>query len=111
MNYEELLEAKNNGRLSPARQPIGEYYRIKVDGKYRGLVDIRQEMNDNIVFCEAIKAECERNKTLVNPHQLHFTPVMLRTVCSFLLMAIWRMQSALCSSKSDISHWPFTFSI
>lgn len=76
MNYEELLEAKNNGRLSPARQPIGEYYRMKVDGKYRGLVDIRQEMNDNIVFCEAIKAECERNNTLVNPHQLHFTPVM-----------------------------------
>ncbi len=76
VNYEELLAAKDHGKLNIARQPIGEYYRMKVDGKYRGIVDIWPEMNENIVFSEAIKKECEKNKTLTNHRQLHFKPVI-----------------------------------
>ncbi|MBQ7513568.1 MAG: protein kinase family protein [Prevotella sp.] len=76
MNYEELLAARNSGRMNPTRLPIGDYYREQTDGKYRGVVDVRQDMQDNIVFCEALKQECEANKTLRNPHQLHFEPVM-----------------------------------
>lgn len=76
VNYEELLAAKNHGKLNIACQPIGEYYRMKVDGKYRGIVDIWQEMNENIVFSEALKKECEKNMTLTNHRQLHFTPVV-----------------------------------
>lgn len=76
VNYEELLAAKDHGKLNIARQPIGEYYRMKVDGKYRGIVDIWPEMNENIVFSEALKKECEKNATLTNHRQLHFTPVV-----------------------------------
>jgi len=76
MNYEEMLAAKNDGRLNRTLLPIGEYYRTQVDGKYRAIVKIRPELNNSIVFSGALKKECECNRTLVNRHQLHFTPVV-----------------------------------
>ena len=75
MNYEELLAAKSDGRLNKTQLPIGEFYRMQVDGKYRSMVDIRPEMNSSVVFSEALKRECEYNPKLVNHHQLHFTTV------------------------------------
>ena len=74
MNYEELLASRSDGKLNKTQLPIGEYYRMQVDGKYRGVVDIRQELNDSIVFSEALKAECAQNRTLAHRYQLHFTP-------------------------------------
>ena len=76
MNYEEMLAAKNDGRLNRTLLPIGEYYRTQVDGKYRAIVKVRPELNNSIVFSGALKKECECNRTLVNRHQLHFTPVV-----------------------------------
>lgn len=73
MNYEEMLAARGDGRLNKTQLPIGEYYRAQVDGKFQGLVDIRQELNRSVVFSGALKTECERNKLLQNRHQLHFT--------------------------------------
>lgn len=75
MNYEEMLAARTDGRLNKTRLPIGEYYRTMHDGKYRGFIDIRPELHESILFTEALKKECEANKTLMNPHQLHFAPV------------------------------------
>lgn len=75
MNYEELLAARNDGKANKSQQPIGSYYREQVDGKWRGMVDIRPELNDNVVFAKALQQECEKNKTLAHNHQLHFTPV------------------------------------
>ena len=76
MNYEELLAAKNGGKLNLTQLPIGEYYRMQQDGKYRGRVDIRPQLQGNILFTEGLKQECERNKTLANGHQLHFDPIV-----------------------------------
>ena len=76
MNYEEMLAAKNDGKLNKTQLPIGDYYRVQVDGKYRAVVDIRPELNSSIAFSSALKTECERNKTLVNRYPLHFTPVV-----------------------------------
>lgn len=75
MNYEEMLAARGDGRQNKTRLPIGEYYRMQVDGKFRGRVDVRQELNQSVVFSEALKTECERNKRLTNSHQLHYTAV------------------------------------
>ena len=75
MNYEELLAARNDGKKHPVMLPIGGFYREQVDGKWRSVVDIRPELNQNIAFAKALQAECERNKTLMDKHQLHFTPV------------------------------------
>ena len=76
MNFEEMLAAKNEGKLNRTLLPIGEYYRVQIDGKYRAVVNIRPELNSSIAFSGALKTECERNNTLVNRHQLHYTPVM-----------------------------------
>jgi len=75
MNYEELLAARSNGKLSFARQPIGDYYRTQVEGKYHGVVDIRQDLNENNVFSKALQRECEENKTLAHTHQLHYEAI------------------------------------
>ena len=56
-------------------QPIGGFYREQVDGKWRCVVDIRPELNQNIAFLKALQAECEKNATLIDKHQIHFTAV------------------------------------
>lgn len=74
MNYEELLASRRDGKLNKTRLPIGDYYRQQIDGKYRSVVDISPELNNNIKFCEALRKECEQNASLTNQHILHFRP-------------------------------------
>ena len=74
MNYEELIASRRDGKLNKTRLPIGDYYRQQIDGKYRSVVDIAPELNSNIKFSEALKAECEQNASLTNQHILHFRP-------------------------------------
>ena len=74
MNYEELIASRRDGKLNKTRLPIGDYYRQQIDGKYRSVVDISAELNSNIKFSEALKAECEQNASLTNQHILHFRP-------------------------------------
>lgn len=76
MNYEELLIAKAGGKLNQSRLPIGEFFRAKMGSKYQSTVDIYESLTANITFCEGLKSECEENVTIVDKHQLHFTPVM-----------------------------------
>ena len=75
MNYEELIASRKDGKLNKTRLPIGEYYRQQIDGKYRSVVDIFPELNNNIKFSEALKVDCERNASFNNQHILHFRPV------------------------------------
>ncbi len=75
MNYEELLEARKAGKPQATWMCVGDYYREQVDGKWRGVVDIRPELNMSVVFANALKKECEENPTLANVHQAHFGPV------------------------------------
>ena len=75
MNYEELLAARNEGQKHQVMQPIGGFYREQVDGKWRCVVDIRPELNQNITFSKALKIECEKNASLADKHQIHFTSV------------------------------------
>ncbi len=74
MNYEELVAVKNGGQKHQIQLPIGGYYREQVDGKWRGVIDIRPELNTNIAFTKALRNECERVHTLANHRQIHFTP-------------------------------------
>lgn len=74
MNYEELLASRKDGKLNKTRLPIGDYYRQQIDGKYRSVVDIAPELNNNIKFCEGLKAECDKNASLKNQCILHFRP-------------------------------------
>ena len=75
MNYEELLAARNEGQKHQVMLPIGGFYREQVDGKWRCVVDIRPDLNQNIAFSKALQAECEKNATLADSHQIHFTSI------------------------------------
>ncbi len=86
MNYQELLAAKNDGKLNQTQLPIGEYYRTQVDGKYRGQIDIRMDLHQNVVFTKALQKECEENKTLASSHQLHFEPAEAKEEISQLVV-------------------------
>ena len=74
MNYEELLASRKDGKLNKTCLPIGDYYRQQIDGKYRSVIDIYPELNNNINFSKALKKECEQNASLTNQHILHFRP-------------------------------------
>ncbi len=74
MNYEELVATKNGGQKHQIQLPIGGYYREQADGKWRGVIAIRPELNANIAFTKALRNECERVQTLVHHRLIHFTP-------------------------------------
>lgn len=75
MNYEELLAARNEGKQQKTHLPIGDYYREQIDGKWRGVVEVHEELSQNLAFTKALESECEQNKTLNHSRQLHFTLV------------------------------------
>ena len=75
MNYEELLESKSPLRAKLATMSLGRFTKVQLeDGKCQNVLAIRPQLNDSIVFAEALKSECEKNKELMHKHQLHFEP-------------------------------------
>ena len=53
--------------------PFGLLYKKTVDNKYVNVIDLREELKDSLVFCDAITSECEQNMLLKHKNQLHFT--------------------------------------
>jgi len=75
MNYEEMLAARQGGKKQHSRICIGDYYREQTDGKWHSVVDIHNSLNANISFSKALRAECDANLTILDSHQIHFSPV------------------------------------
>ena len=73
MNYEELLESRNGTAMAKEALPFGLLYKKTVDNKYVNVIDLREELKDSLVFCDAITSECEQNMQLKHKNQLHFT--------------------------------------
>lgn len=72
MNYEEMLDSREGVATHHEDLPIGTFYKKLIEKKYRYVVEIRPELVDCIVFCEALKADAILTDTLVHPAQLHF---------------------------------------
>jgi hypothetical protein len=72
MNYEELLESRNGGAMAKEPTVFGQLYKKMVSGKYANVIDLREELRDSLVFCDALAGEAERNKELNHRNQLHF---------------------------------------
>ncbi len=73
MNYEELLESRNGGAMAKESTPFGLLYKKMMANKYANVLDLRDELKDSLVFCDAIAMECEQNRELTHKNQLHFT--------------------------------------
>lgn len=76
MNYEELLNSKTGSKAKLTRMAIGQFAKKQVGEKYQNVLDVNPQLNDNIKFSEALKADCARNRELIHKYQLHFEPVM-----------------------------------
>lgn len=82
MNFEELLDARESASLRKTRIPIGMFGKIRVEEgqktdddrpspTYMNTVEIDARLNENIAFCNGLRAECEHNGSLTHPGQLH----------------------------------------
>ena len=72
MNYEELLESRNGAAMKES-MPFGMFGKRIVDNKYVNVVELRDDLKDSLLFCDALKAESEQNMQLNHKNQLHFT--------------------------------------
>ena len=52
--------------------PFGSFYKKMNDNKYINVVDLRSDLCDSLVFCEALTDESEQNKVLTDKRQMHF---------------------------------------
>ena len=59
--------------MSKEPMPFGMLYKKMSGSKYANVIDLREELKDSLVFCDALVTECETNKQLHHKHQLHFT--------------------------------------
>lgn len=57
MNYQEMVNAQQSLTTHQEPLPFGKFYRKQVDGKYRLVIDLKQDLSDSIVFCEALKKD------------------------------------------------------
>ena len=73
MNYEELLESRNGAAMGKESMPFGQFYKKMVNGKYENVVDLRNDLKDSLLFCDAITADSEHSKKFNHKHQLPFT--------------------------------------
>ena len=72
MNFEELLNVQEGQKPHRESTPLGSYYRRQVDGKYCYVIDLRPELTDSIVFCEALKQEQQWAVRQRGKNQLHY---------------------------------------
>ena len=75
MNFEELLDSRNGTTMRKEEMPFGKLYKKMHENKYENVLDLNYKFSDSLYFTEALKKESERNLELLNPHQVHFTPL------------------------------------
>lgn len=72
MNYEELLNSKEESLVRVSNLPLGVLYKKLLDKKYVCVVDVHQKFLDNEDFYDSIRKECDENPSITDSHQLHF---------------------------------------
>ncbi len=72
VNYEELLESRNGAALKKSPVPFGSFYKKMRGQKYVNVVDLRPELLESLVFCDALTEESARNASLDDDRQMHF---------------------------------------
>lgn len=72
MNFEELLNVQEGQNPHRVSTPLGSYYRRQVDGKFRYVIELRSDLTDSIVFCEALKQEQQWSVRQRGKQQLHY---------------------------------------
>ena len=72
MNYQEMVNAQQSLASHQEPLPFGKLYRKQIDGKYRLVIDLKQDLADSIVFCEALKKDQEWSAHHGGRHQVPY---------------------------------------
>ena len=72
MNFDELLSIRDQETGTFSCLLLGKLVKRNVDGKYQNVIDVRDDLSDNIIFCESLKYELKALSVLKPQRQLHF---------------------------------------
>ena len=72
MEFEEKLEMIDGITLNREETNLGTFYKKLIDKKYRNVISLKQELTDNVVFCESLKANAAMAGQLKHPNLLQF---------------------------------------
>ena len=72
MNYEEMLDSREGVAMNREQLPWGVFYKKLIDRKYRNVVELRSDLSDSILFCDALKNDEQFTMKLRSKNQLHF---------------------------------------
>ena len=72
MNYEEMLNARESTESRKEQMLLGNFYRKRIEGKYRNVIELRPELADSLVFCDGLRQDQMANKSMRDSFQLHY---------------------------------------
>ena len=72
MNYEEIVEARQNENPMGVPMPIGTLSRRKEDGQWVQEIQLEPQLTDNPLFCEALLKDQQATALISNDRQLPF---------------------------------------
>ena len=72
MEFEEKIEIIDGVALNREETNLGTFYKKLIAKKYRNVIGLKQELTDNVVFCESLKANAAMAEQFRNPNQLYF---------------------------------------
>jgi len=88
MNYEEMLQASEKSSIGKEKLLIGTLCKRQLDGKYRNIVTVRQDLADSADFREALQQDQQYTARLNMAQQVHYEVLsMEHGVCELELEA------------------------
>ena len=72
MNFEEMLNSQDGAATHREQLPFGVFYKKLIGRKYRNVLELKPELADSEVFCEALKNEQHITSAMTNRQQLHY---------------------------------------
>ena len=72
MNYEELLKAQESSAAFREQTPLGSIYKKQADRKFRCMLELKPDLADSLVFCEALRRDQKQTLTITDPRQMHY---------------------------------------
>ena len=72
MNFEEMLNSQDGASVRREKLPFGCFYRKQIEKKYRYVIELKPDLTDSIVFCEALKNEHQWSTKQMARQQLHY---------------------------------------
>lgn len=72
MNFEQMLNAQDGAAVHREKMPFGLFYKRRIEKKYHNIVELRPELADSMMFCDALKNDHKWASQQPVPQQMHY---------------------------------------